>query len=139
VLVEDAWARVSSARVARLATRNPTGTVDLVPITFAVVGERTIASAVDHKPKRTLQLQRLANIRSDPAVTLLVDRFDDDWTSLWWVRLRGDAVVIDAGGPAHAEAVAALVTKYEQYRNRPPQGPAVVIDVTEITGWAAVG
>jgi PPOX class probable F420-dependent enzyme len=73
-----------------LATHNPSGAIDLVPITFAFVGD-TIVTAVDHKPKRTTHLQRLENIRRNPHVTVLVDQYADDWNALWWVRIRGDA------------------------------------------------
>jgi PPOX class probable F420-dependent enzyme len=126
---------LEAARVARLATHNPRGGIDLVPCTFALVGDDTIVTAVDHKPKRTVQLQRLENIRTNPSVTVLVDHYDDDdWSALWWVRARGDARVVDRAEPAHIEA---LVAKYEQYREHVPAGPAIVIHVTDLTGWSS--
>jgi PPOX class probable F420-dependent enzyme len=126
-----------SARVARLATHNPRGGIDLVPCTFALVGDDTIVTAVDHKPKRTMQLQRLENVRTNPSVTVLVDQYDDnDWSTLWWVRARGDAHVID--DPA-ADVIAPLVAKYDQYRAQPPAGAAIVIRLTDVAGWAAEG
>jgi PPOX class probable F420-dependent enzyme len=127
---------LEAARVARLATHNPRGGIDLVPCTFALVDADTIVTAVDHKPKRTARLQRLQNIRTNPSVTVLVDHYDEDWSTLWWVRARGDALVVDHPEPALIER---LVEKYEQYRDRTPAGPAVVIHVTEITGWSASG
>ncbi len=51
----------SSARVVRLATVRPDGAPHVVPICFAIEGD-TVYSAVDHKPKRSRALQRLANI-----------------------------------------------------------------------------
>jgi PPOX class probable F420-dependent enzyme len=126
---------VRGARVARLATVRDDGLVDLVPITFALDGE-VIYTAVDHKPKSTRALQRLDNVRRHPAVSLLVDHYDDDWTTLWWVRLRGTAHVHE-GGPALDRAVEALVEKYPQYRQHRPEGPAIVVDITEWAGWAA--
>jgi PPOX class probable F420-dependent enzyme len=128
-------ADVAAARVARLATHNPSGAIDLVPITFALVGD-VIVSAVDHKPKRTPHLQRLQNIRRNPDVTVLVDHYADDWAELWWARLRGDAEVLDAGATAHAEP---LIEKYPQYRDRPPAGPLIVVHVTDVTAWSAGG
>src|SRR5205807_1831761 len=80
--------RVSAARVARLATVTPDGRPHLVPCCFAL-NEETVYSAVDAKPKTTLGLQRLANIAANPAVALLVDEYDEDWSTLWWVRLDG--------------------------------------------------
>jgi len=114
-----------------LATHNPSGAIDLVPITFAFVDD-TIVTAVDHKPKRTTHLQRLENIRRNPQVTVLVDHYADDWNALWWVRLRGDAEVHDV---VSAEAVAALSDKYEQYRQQPPSGPAIVVRVHDVLAW----
>ena len=128
-------AEVAAARVARLATHNPSGAIDLVPITFALVDD-TIVTAVDHKPKRTLQLQRLENIRANSDVTVLVDQYDDDWGSLWWARLRGRGEVLDIG---EATLVEALRDKYEQYRGRPPVGPYIVVRVTDVAAWSARG
>ena len=107
-----------------------------MPFTFAALDDHTLVTAVDHKPKRTTKLQRLDNIRANPAVTVLADHYEDDWTRLWWVRARGDAIVLDT--PA-AEHLAVLTAKYAQYRERPPSGPTIVIRVTEITGWDARG
>jgi PPOX class probable F420-dependent enzyme len=132
----ESWRRLVDARVARLATHNPNGAIDLVPFTFAVLDDRTIVSAVDHKPKRTRQLRRLANIRANPKVTVLADHYEEDWSKLWWVRARGDAVVLDR--PPEA-VLAALVAKYEQYGAQPPAGPAIVIAVTELRGWSSGG
>ena len=105
-----------------------------MPCTFALGDDDTIVTAVDHKPKRTPRLRRLENIRTNPSVTLLADHYDDDWSALWWVRVRGAAHVVDEPEPA---LIAALVAKYEQYRDRPPAGPAIVILVTELIGWSA--
>jgi len=106
-----------------------------VPITFVLVDD-TIVTAVDHKPKRTTQLQRLENIRRNSDVTVLVDHYTEDWNALWWVRLRGDAEVHDG---ASAEVLAALSDKYEQYRLHPPAGPAIVVRVHDVLAWSAGG
>src|SRR5688500_15454960 len=87
---ERARAVAGSARVARLATRNPSGEIDLVPVVFALLGGDRLVTAVDQKPKTTRRLQRLADVEHDPRVTVLIDHYDDaDWTALWWVRLHG--------------------------------------------------
>ena len=128
-------ADVGAAPIARLATHNPSGAIDLVPITFALVDDDTIVTAVDDKPKRTTQLQRLENIRQNPNVTVLIDHYDDDdWSALWWLRARGDAEVIDAPDPALLDA---LVAKYNQYRDHRPSGPTIVIRITDVASWAA--
>jgi PPOX class probable F420-dependent enzyme len=127
----------ASARVARLATVSATGAPHLVPVTFALLGEDTIVFAVDHKPKRTRALQRLANIAAEPRVALLVDAYGEDWSALWWARADGVAAVVESGVAGFAGAVEALASRYAQYRSRPPQGPAVVVAVTRWSGWRA--
>lgn len=131
----EARRRVTAAPVARLGTVGPGGSVDLVPCTFALTGDRWV-TAVDHKPKTTAALQRLANVRRDPRVTVLVDHYDDEWDRLWWVRLRGRAVVVD-DEHERREAIGPLVTKYRQYHDRPPSGPAIVAEVDGWRWWAA--
>ena len=127
-------ALLSTQPVARLASIGPGGP-HLVPIVFAVDGNR-IVTAVDHKPKRTTQLQRLSNIAAEPAVAVLADHYEDDWEQLWWVRADGTATIID-GGPRHAGAIDLLVAKYDQYRDARPEGPVIEIAVRRWTGWSA--
>jgi PPOX class probable F420-dependent enzyme, Rv0121 family len=98
------------------------------------VGAR-IYTAVDAKPKRHNALRRLANIRANPRVALLVDHYDDDWSALWWVRADGEATVLDdAAGPPGIDA---LVARYAQYRAAPPPGPVIAIDVERWSYWSA--
>ena len=95
-----------------------------MPITFALTGS-TLVTAVDHKAKQTRKLRRLDNIAREPRVTVLIDHYDDDWASLWWVRLRGIALVMTEG-PRFAGAIAQLVAKYPQHYSRlPPEGPVI--------------
>jgi PPOX class probable F420-dependent enzyme len=133
--MQDLRSRVAAERVARLATVDPDGRPHLVPITFALVGD-TLYTAVDAKPKRSRTLRRIENARERPAVTVLVDHYDDDWTRLWWVRIRGQARVLDRGEEAE-RALAALAAKYEQYRQAPPGFPVLAVDVGEWRDWAA--
>jgi len=128
--------RVAAARVARFASVDPAGRLHVVPICFALDGE-TLVSAVDAKPKASGRPQRLANVCASPDVALLVDEYDEDWSRLWWVRLRGRARVVEAD-PERRAALALLAAKYPQYREEPPPGPAIVVELTEWRGWAAV-
>ena len=121
------------ADVARLATIGTEGP-HIVPIVFAIDGDR-IVTAIDHKPKRTRHLERLRNIEADPRVAVLFDRYDDDWSQLWWVRADGRALILEAA--ADREAVDLLAARYEQYANRRPEGPLVSIDVDRWSGWHA--
>jgi PPOX class probable F420-dependent enzyme len=130
-------ARVEVARVARLASVRPDGTPHVVAVTFALHGD-TVVTAVDDKPKRTHDLQRLRNIEDQPAAALLVDHYEEDWANLWWVRLDGDAQVV-RDEPARSEALAPLVAKYAHYRLAPPRGPVIVMTVAATTSWSATG
>jgi PPOX class probable F420-dependent enzyme len=133
-----AHGRFVTARVARLATVGADGRPHLVPICFALDGQ-TLYSAVDGKPKRTTELARLAHIERDPRVTLLADHYEDaDWGALWWVRAEGEARVLRSG-PEHerALALALLVERYPQYRERTPAGAVIAVAVERWSGWEA--
>jgi PPOX class probable F420-dependent enzyme len=127
----EARERFAKARVAKLATLTPDGAPHIVPICFAVDGD-VIYSAIDHKPKRTPHPQRLLNINCDARVAALADHYDDRWENLWWIRADGRARVVSAG----EQAIALLARRYEQYREQPPRGNMIVIEVARWSGWA---
>lgn len=132
---EEARRRFAASPRAVLATVRPDGTPHLVPVVFALVGD-VVHSAIDHKPKGSSRLQRLANLDHEPRCALLVDRYEDDWTRLWWVRADGRAEVVDA--PAVDDpGRAALIARHPAYRDRPPAGPYLRIAVLRWSGWAA--
>ncbi|MFB9250122.1 TIGR03668 family PPOX class F420-dependent oxidoreductase [Sphaerisporangium melleum] len=135
----DEWARdrMAAARVARLATVGDDGRPHLVPVTFALEGER-IVTAVDHKPKSGAWLRRLRNIQVNPNVCVLVDHYDEDWTALWWVRADGFATILDGEDERAPALLAPLVAKYPQYRPQPPTGPLIVVQVTHYSTWSAL-
>lgn len=132
---------VVAARVARLATVDAAGRPHLVPVCFVLDADEDeradrVYVAVDHKPKRGTELRRTANLRATGRACLLIDRYDEDWSRLWWVRLdgRGDQV----SDPVEAErAIDALAAKYPQYREQRPDGPVLRIEVTGYRGWSA--
>ena len=130
----EARALFATARVVRLATADATGRPHLVPICFALDGDRVV-TAVDHKPKRTTGLRRLENVTANPRASALADRYDDDWTHLWWARADGIARVVSPGSSEHPRLMALLVERYPQYRERPPSGPAIVLDVSRWSAW----
>jgi PPOX class probable F420-dependent enzyme len=130
----EARARFAAARVARLATADAAGRPHLVPVAFAVAGD-TIYSAVDAKPKRTRALRRLANVRENPAVSVLVDHWDeDDWAALWWVRADGRGRVLDPEDPEARRAVELLRARYPAQRDA---GEVLAVQVESWSGWAA--
>ena len=132
----QARARFAAARVARLATADAEGRPHVVPFVFAVVGD-TVVSAVDATPKRSTALRRLANVAANPAVAVLADHYEDDWTALWWVRGDGRARVVDVASPEGRRALDLLADRYAQYRAEPPPGPVLAVDVSRWTGWSA--
>jgi PPOX class probable F420-dependent enzyme len=128
--------RFASARIARLASVTPDGRPHVVPICFVIDGDR-IVTVVDHKPKTTTQLQRLDNIRANPSVTVLVDHYDEDWSSLWWVRADGFATVVDEV-TGEEPLLLELRDKYRfNYGMQTMAGPAIVIEVERWSGWDA--
>ncbi len=127
--------RIEGARVARLATVARDGRPHIVPITFAAT-EDVLYFAVDQKPKRSADLQRLRNIEANPAVSVLIDHYEDDWTRLWWVRVDGRARLVREGAELEI-AITLLSRRYPQYRSAPPVGPAVAIEIERMTGWSA--
>lgn len=133
---DEARALLASARVARLATADAEGRPHLVPITFAVDGD-DIVTAVDHKPKRTSDLRRLANIEANPRVSVLADHYEDDWSRLWWARADGLARVADHGSAEHERAVSRLAARYSQYQERRPSDAVILISVSRWSGWRA--
>jgi PPOX class probable F420-dependent enzyme len=128
-------ARVAAARVARLATVRADGTPHIVAVTFALE-EDTVVSVVDHKPKRTQELQRLRNLEGRPTASLLVDHYEDDWSKLWWVRLDL-AVEIVRDGPRRTDLLEPLTRKYADYRVTAPQGPVLTMRIRSTTSWSA--
>jgi PPOX class probable F420-dependent enzyme len=132
---DEARTRFAAEPVARLSTADAQGTPHIVPITFAVEGDRVV-SAVDGKPKRGGRLHRLENIHANPRVSLLVDHYHEDWRRLWWVRADGAARIVDAG-PELAHALELLSARYPQYELMELIGPAIVVEVESWNGWAA--
>jgi PPOX class probable F420-dependent enzyme len=128
-------ARLSAARVGRLATVRPDGHPHVVVCCFALHGDR-LWTAVDAKPKATARLQRLANVRAHPWASLLVDHYEEGWDELWWVRADGPAVVL-VDGVEHVAALSALVAKYPQYEAAPPRGAVIAVAVERWLGWSA--
>ncbi len=135
----DAEARtlLEDGRVGRLATADAEGAPHVIPVCYTVLDGR-IYSIVDEKPKRTTRLARLRHIEANPNVALVVDRYDEDWSALAWVLVRGEATVLEGGEPTHAGAVEALRAKYEQYRSMDLAGrPLIAVTPRRVNAWRA--
>jgi len=111
-----AAALLRESRVARLGTADREGQPLVVPVCYVFDG-RACFSAIDAKPKRVAPrgLRRVRNIADNPRVSLVVDRYDEDWSQLCWVIVQGRADIL-SDGPERATAVDLLRAKYPQYR-----------------------
>jgi PPOX class probable F420-dependent enzyme len=122
---------LADSKVARLATVTDEGRPHIVPVVFAIDGD-TLYFAVDAKPKATIHLKRLKNIAANPAVSILADHYEDDWSKLWWVRADGSASVVADAAEAR-RATELLANRYPQFRLA---GPVVAIHIDRVTGWS---
>ena len=132
-------AAVKNARIAHLATLDPTNRPHIVPVCF-VYKERAFYTAVDQKPKRVPaeNLTRVRNIRHSPQVALLIDHYEEDWTKLWYVSVRGRASLIpQSAGKKRKLVIRALRAKYLQYRVGMLNDDALIIRITveQIHSW----
>ncbi len=135
---------IDRARTATLVTVDGEGLPRPVPICFVLAPDAAVLwTPIDEKPKRTddpRALARVRDIESRPDVAILVERWDEDWARLAWVRCTGRATLVDPGGPGHAEAVAALRAKYPQYSaQRLEARPMIRVDLDRVSSWGAVG
>ena len=133
-------ARLEKARIARLATQDADKRPHVIPICFAWDGS-AFYSAIDHKPKRVApdQLARLKNIKEAPHVALLVDQYDEDWTCLWYVLVRGEAELV-ASAAERKLAIQHLRAKYPQYDASMLDDDAPVLRITpvRVVAWGKV-
>jgi PPOX class probable F420-dependent enzyme len=131
---------LEGARVAHMATADAAGVPSVVPICFQVEGSRLL-SVIDEKPKRTTAggLKRIRNLRVNPRVAVVVDRYDEDWSRLGWVLLRGRAEVLEPG-EAQRAGVALLREKYPQYRQMAlGAAPLIRIEIETVRRWGNLG
>lgn len=130
---------LSAARVGHLATADCHGAPHVIPVCYALV-EAALYVTIDRKPKRTdIPLKRLRNIAENPAVALVVDRYDEDWTRLGWVMLRGHAEIL-RGGPEHDHAQALLRDRYPQYTGMDLAPlPVIALRIARVTSWGELG
>lgn len=122
--------------MAHLATAGANGEPHAVPVCYAVDGDR-VYSVIDEKPKRTRRLRRVRNIEERGRATLIVDRYDEDWSRLGWVMLRASATIVEPG-EEHARALQLLRERYPQYEAMAlDDAPLLRLDVDRATEWWA--
>ena len=126
---------LASCRVGHLATADARAQPHVVPVCF-IVSDGTLYITIDQKPKGDARrLRRLRNIIENPAAAFVADRWDEDWTRLGWVMLRGAAEIL-ADGAEHDRAQALLRARYPQYREMALAGlPVIALRIERVTSW----
>jgi PPOX class probable F420-dependent enzyme len=125
---------LAQQRIAHLATADRGAVPHVVPVCFAVAGG-TLYITIDEKPKRGTALKRLKNIAENPAVAVIVDRYDEDWTRLGWVMLRGRAEILGEG-QEHQDAQDLLRARYPQLAAMQITAyPAIAGRIERTTSW----
>jgi PPOX class probable F420-dependent enzyme len=105
--------------------------IDSVPVVFAVRGRDVLLPIDTVKPKKSTALQRIRNLEADPRCTLLVEKYDDDWDDLWWVRIHGSAEIHNSG-PAELKL---LGESHPQYSEPGSIAGLIVLTPAIVTGW----
>ena len=137
-LTPEQAAFLDAHRVGHLATVDGQARPHNVPVCFAVSGGR-LYIAIDEKPKRAApgDLRRVRNVRANPAVCLVVDDYDEDWSRLAWLQLRGEATLVEDPDEREA-AIVALRERYPQYQAMDLETrPLLRITPTRVVGWRA--
>src|SRR5262244_2084480 len=136
-MVSDVEGRfLAQQRIAHLATADRRAVPHVVPVCFAIF-ERTLYITIDEKPKRRppAALKRLRNIAENPAVAVVVDRYDEDWTRLGWVMLRGRAEILREG-TEHRDAQKLLRSRYPQLTGMQIANyPVIAVRIERVTSW----
>ena len=130
---------LSRLRVAHLATADAGGQPHAVPIVFASDG-RKLYTPLDDKPKTrgARELKRVRNVIENPQVAVVLDEYNEDWTKLAWLMVRGHAEIVE-DGDVHASGVRLLHAKYPQYRSMPLNDrPIIVVTPARVTSWGAL-
>jgi PPOX class probable F420-dependent enzyme len=136
-LTEAEPAFVQAQRAARLATSDADGHPHIVPVCYAFDGTR-FYTPLDEKPKRVNEsrLRRVRNIEARHEAALLIDQYDDDWSHLGYVLVRGRAELLQPEDPLHARALVLLRERYIQYRTMALEMHAVIVITPDsVTSW----
>jgi len=127
---------IHAARIAHLATADAGGQPLVIPICFAFDGKEFF-SPIDEKPKRMAprKLKRLRNIDENSHVSLVIDRYQEDWRKLAYILVFGKATIL-LGGRKHRRSVRLLRRKYRQYHSMAiDQRPMIVIRPLHVKAW----
>jgi len=123
-------------RIGHLATADSRAIPHVVPVCFTI-SQTTLYITIDEKPKRVAgpALKRISNIERNPMVAIVVDRYDEDWTRLGWVMLRGRAEILRAG-TEHDRAQELLRSRYLQLAAMQiAEQPVIAVRLERVTSW----
>jgi len=129
--VTACWVHLRAARHGVLGTVHAERGVDAVPVVFVLDGADVVIPVDVVKPKAGQRLQLLRNLYVDARAVLLVDRYDDDWSKLWWVRVHGDAI---EASPT-TEQRDRLAATFPAYAAPGTVTSVIVLTPRRVTGW----
>jgi PPOX class probable F420-dependent enzyme len=130
---------VRSARIAHLATADAKGQPLVIPICFVFDGKEFF-SPIDEKPKSLApqKLKRLRNIEENSRISLVIDRYQEDWRKLAYILVAGHARILSSG-QKHRRAIGLLRRKYRQYRSMAlEERPMIVIAPKRWKSWGTL-
>lgn len=125
-------------RSGHLATADSRAAPHVVPVCFAV-GGNALYITIDQKPKGNPRaLKRLRNIADNPAAAFVADHYDEDWSRLGWVMIRGRAEILE-NGAEHDDAQQLLRARYRQYQMMAIDDlPVIAIRIEQVTSWGTL-
>ncbi|HVA76400.1 MAG TPA: TIGR03668 family PPOX class F420-dependent oxidoreductase [Candidatus Binataceae bacterium] len=132
---------LAAARIAHLATADAGAAPHAVPLCYWFDGAR-FYFVIDEKPKRHAPgsaIKRMRNIAENPRAAIVVDHYEEEWSQLAFVMIRGAASVV-ADGEEYMLALRNLRDKYPQYRAMalvPERNPIVRVDPERVNVWGA--
>ena len=108
-LTENALELARGRHLAMLATRNPSGTMQVHPLWVSTDGENILVNTEVHRRK-------FKNIEADPSVTVTIMDSDNPWH---WSEIRGRVVQTITGpeGRAHIDEMAKEYMGVDEYPN----------------------
>lgn len=119
-------------RVGHLATAGASGMSSVVPVCFALQAE-TLYTALDEKPKRTRRLRRIIDLEANPSVAFVADYYDEDWSRLGWVMIRGRGDILESGEEFDM-GCGLLKGRYMQYATM-KLSPLIAIRILALRSW----
>ncbi|MCH7940396.1 MAG: TIGR03668 family PPOX class F420-dependent oxidoreductase [Thaumarchaeota archaeon] len=128
---------IKSSKVARLATVDQKSCPYVVPVVF-VFHENSFFIPLDEKVKtvNARKLKRVKNIEKNPNVTLLIDKYQNDWKKLFFLMIHGKATVIDGKNSKLMDKIhKLLISKYPQYKKTGIGNSCITINPTKVTFW----